>query len=69
LFAELLEPHESERCLVVKINGEFRGRGIATLKINPAKSLKGGDRECKDKKKTLIDALRSSLRLKLKVNF
>ena len=45
VLADLLEKQEGEKKWVIKIRGEFRGRGIATLKINLNKCGRTGVQE------------------------
>lgn len=70
ITAQLLEKFDGEKSWVIKIRGEFRGRGLATFKLNPNRQPKGHSREKEGSKRALLlETLRTSLRLKLKVNF
>jgi hypothetical protein len=68
LFAGLLMGHECEKTWVLKIKGEFKGRGIATVKLNPSKCFRKGINSSQTIS-VLTESLRNTLRLKLKVNF
>lgn len=39
-FCELFAEHIEEKKWIIKLAGEFKGRGIATIKINSSKYLK-----------------------------
>ena len=67
-FATLLLKNIGDKCWVFKIKGQFRGRGIATFQFNTAKYINSENSVDKNKI-LLIEILRSTLRLKLKVNF
>ena len=57
-----------EKNWVFKTGGEFRGRGIATLRFNPLKQI-NKEQPRSSNLLSLKEGLRNMLRLKLKVNF
>lgn len=53
---------------VIKLNGEFKGRGIATIKINPCKYFKK-ENTLPENGRLLLEHLKSNFKLKVKLNF
>lgn len=53
---------------MLKIEGEFKGRGIAIVKLNPMKYIRK-EMDQNQIINALVETLRNTLRLKLKVNF